>query len=246
MKTTFARMLAVTTMLMPAATFADAAVSKSKAAAAPKESEAVAKPAKAKAASAPVADWSQTKAGTFMIRGRAIAVMPSEDVNITGAVTGSQIDIATSLVPEADFSYFVTNNVALELIAAITPHDVNTKTSSVGALDLGDVWLLPPTLTAQYHFTNMGAFKPYLGAGVNYTHFFREHKGTSVTSVSYDDSFGPALQAGIDYAIDDHWFLNADVKKIWINTDVKFNGGAIRADVDINPWVVGVGFGYRF
>jgi outer membrane protein len=186
------------------------------------------------------------QAGDFMIRGRAIGVIPSEDVSITGAVTGSQIDIDTSVVPELDFSYFVTDNIALELIAAITPHDVNTKTSSAGPLDLGDVWLLPPTLTVQYHFTDLGQFKPYLGAGVNYTHFFGEDKGTSVTSVEYDDSFGPALQAGVDYMLDEHWMLGLDVKKIWINTDVKFNNGAIRADVDINPWVVGVGVGYKF
>lgn len=186
------------------------------------------------------------KAGDFVIRARALSVVPSEDANITGAVTGSQISIDNSIVPEVDFSYFVTDNVAFELIGAVTPHDVNTKTSSAGPLDLGDAWLLPPTLTAQYHFTQFGACKPYLGAGINYTVFFNEDKGTSVTDVKYENSFGPALQAGVDYMLGNGWMLNADVKKIWINSDVKFNGGAIRADVDINPWVVGVGVGYKF
>lgn len=188
----------------------------------------------------------KSAAGDFVVRARALGVVPSEDATITGAVTGSQIDIDNSVVPEVDFSYFVTDNIALELIAAITPHDANTKTSSVGPLDLGDVWLLPPTLTAQYHFTDFGKCQPYLGAGVNYTHFFGADKGTSVNSVSYGDSFGPALQAGVDYMLDDHWMLNMDVKKIWINSNVKFNSGAIAADVDINPWVIGVGVGYRF
>ncbi len=186
------------------------------------------------------------EAGDFMIRTRAISVIPSEDATISGAVTGSQIDIDTSIVPEVDFSYFLTKNIALELIAAVTPHDVNTKTSSAGPLDLGDVWLLPPTLTAQYHFTNFSKCKPYVGAGVNYTMFFGEDKGTSVTNVDYGNSFGPALQAGIDYMMNDNWMLNLDVKKVWINTDVKFNSGAIRADVDINPWIVGLGVGYKF
>jgi len=186
------------------------------------------------------------KAGDFIIRGRAIGVIPSEDANITGAVTGNTIDIDTSVVPEADFSYFVTDNIAFELIAAVTPHDINTATSSAGPLDIGDVWLLPPTLTAQYHFTQLGQLKPYIGAGINYTVFFNEDVGSSVTSADYDNSFGPALQAGVDYMLDDHWMLNLDVKKIWINTDVKFNGGVVAADVDINPWVVGVGIGYKF
>lgn len=186
------------------------------------------------------------KAGDFMIRGRAIAVLPSEDATIRGGVTGSQIDIDNTLVPEIDFTYFATDHIAFELIAAVTPHDVSTKTSSAGALDLGDVWLLPPTLTAQYHFTDLGAFKPYVGAGVNYTVFFNEDPGRSVNSVDYDNSFGPALQAGVDYVLNEHWVLNADVKKIWISPDVTFNGGTIRADVDINPWVIGVGVGYKF
>lgn len=186
------------------------------------------------------------QAGDWMVRVRALGVLPQEDATITGAVTGSTISIDSSVVPEVDASYFVTDNIAFELIAAVTPHDIHTKTSSAGPLDIGDVWLLPPTLTAQYHFTQFGKCKPYLGAGINYTHFFSADEGASVTSEKYKDSFGPALQAGVDYMIDDHWLLNLDVKKIWINTDAKFNGGAIRADVDINPWVVGAGFGYKF
>ena len=188
----------------------------------------------------------QPQAGDIVLRARALSVMPSEDASVSGAVTGSSVDIDNSIVPELDFSYFVTDNIALELIAAVTPHDVNAPSSSAGPLDLGDVWLLPPTLTAQYHFTNLGDFKPYLGAGINYTVFFNEDTGASVTSVDYDNSVGPALQAGMDYMLDDNWMLNLDVKKIWINTDVKFNGGVVRADVDIDPWVVGIGVGYRF
>jgi outer membrane protein len=184
--------------------------------------------------------------GRWMLRARALGVLPAEDATITGAVTGSQIDIDNSVVPELDVTYFVTNNIAFELIAAVTPHDISTKTSSSGALDIGDVWLLPPTLTAQYHFTDMGKCKPYVGAGVNYTHFFGADNGSSVTSSHYSDSFGPALQAGVDYMLDDHWMLNIDAKKIWINTDAKFSAGAVRADVDINPLVVGVGVGYKF
>ncbi len=134
----------------------------------------------AKNAPAPTAK-SAGNAGHWVVRARALGVLPSEDVTITGAVTGSQIDIDNSIVPEVDVSYFVTDQVAFELIAAVTPHEASTKTSSSGALNLGDVWLLPPTLTAQYHFTDLGACKPYVGAGINYTHFFGANRGTSVT-----------------------------------------------------------------
>jgi outer membrane protein len=114
-----------------------------------------------------------------------------------------------------------------------------------GALDLGHVWVLPPTLTAQYHFMPAKVISPYVGAGLNYTLFYNVDPG-SYSSVKYDSGFGYALQAGMDYKLDTHWMLNADVKKIFLNTDVSVNGGAVTADVDLDPWVIGLGVGYRF
>jgi len=67
-----------------------------------------------------------------------------------------------------------------------------------------------------------------------------------VTSVDFENGIGYALQAGMDIAIGGNWSANVDVKKIFLNTDVKVNGGAINADVDLDPWVVGIGIGYRF
>ena len=113
---------------------------------------------------------------------------------------------------------------------------------------MGSVWLLPPTLTLQYHFAPTSRFSPYVGAGLNYTIFYNEKKG-ALNSISYDDNIGYALQAGIDYAIAGAWSFNVDIKKLWLSTDVKANltgVGPLKADVDINPWIFGVGLGYRF
>jgi outer membrane protein len=183
------------------------------------------------------------EAGDFVVRGRALSVAPSESATISGALTSDVINIDNSIVPELDFTYFFTKNISAELIAAVTPHDVHATSAN---LDLGDVWLLPPTALLQYHFDTTNNFKPYVGAGVNYTVFFNEDAGSSITDIEYDNSFGPALQLGVDYMLNDHWMLNADIKKIWINTDVSINSGAINADVDINPWVAGIGVGYKF
>lgn len=178
------------------------------------------------------------KAGDFMIRARALGVVPDEDGRVSN---GDSVGIDYSVVPELDFTYFFTPNIAAELIAAVTPHDV--KTSS--GIDAGSSWLLPPTLTLQYHFTQMDGFKPYVGAGVNYTRFFNDDAG-ALTSVKYDDSFGGAIQAGVDIPIQDNWYLNIDMKKVFINTTAKFSPSGVRADVDIDPWLFGVGVGYKF
>ena len=51
---------------------------------------------------------------------------------------------------------------------------------------------------------------------------------------------------GADFRITNRLYANVDVKYLWINTDVDINGGAIKADVNVNPFIVGVGMGYRF
>ncbi|WP_169568223.1 OmpW/AlkL family protein [Sneathiella limimaris] len=187
-------------------------------------------------------------AGDLLMRVRGIAVIPNEGGS-TDAI-GGQVDIGDAYMPELDFTYFFTENIAAELILATANHNVKVKDTSLSRdVDLGDVWLLPPTLTLQYHFMPKSAFSPYIGAGLNYTFFYGEDKGgdPAVTSVKYEDSLGYALQAGFDYQLDNNWSLNFDVKKIFLETDVKVNGGAINArDAKIDPWIFGVGIGYRF
>lgn len=178
------------------------------------------------------------KAGDFMLRARAVGVIPDESSTMSIA---AEVKVDNSVVPELDFTYFFTPNISAELIAAVTPHDVRTSTG----VNAGSAWLLPPTLTLQYHFTQLESVKPYVGAGVNYTHFFGEDAG-ALNSVKYDDSFGGALQAGIDIPLKDNWYFNVDVKKVFISTTAKFSPSGIRADVDIDPWLVGVGLGYKF
>ncbi|MEQ1790636.1 MAG: OmpW family outer membrane protein [Rickettsiales bacterium] len=185
----------------------------------------------------------QANEGDLLLRLRAIDVIPDENSHTS---IGGYVDADFSIVPEVDVTYFFTDNIAAELIAATSKHDVSAKNTTLGDLDLGEVWVLPPTLTLQYHFVNESCFKPYVGAGVNFTYFYNDKAGSSINTIEYDHSFGPALQAGVDYKIDDKYSLNLDVKKVWMNTDVKINGGAVTADVDLDPWIVGVGIGYTF
>lgn len=178
------------------------------------------------------------QAGDFMIRARALGVIPQEDSSMN---IPDSVKVDNSVVPELDFTYFFTPNISAELIAAVTPHDVKTK----GGVNAGDAWLLPPTLTLQYHFTQFEGVKPYVGAGINYTHFFNEDAGV-LNSVEYEDSVGAAFQVGADVPLGNNWYANLDVKKVYIDTTAKFSPSGVRANVDIDPWLVGVGIGYKF
>lgn len=192
---------------------------------------------------AAVESWSP-----WMIRGRALVVQPQEDATLylNGArIPGAGVDISTSVVPELDISYFFTPNLAAELVLGVTPHRVK----GTGALDgtrIGDVWLLPPTLMLQYHFTGLGNVKPYVGAGINYTVFFNEEAKGSFEKFDLDNTFGFALQAGIDIMLNQHWGINFDVKKIFLEPKVNVNNGLVTGKVKIDPWLIATGVTYRF
>lgn len=185
--------------------------------------------------------------GPWQVRIRATSILPDEDASIR-PVSGSA-DVEKVVIPELDISYFFTDHIATELVLLISRHDVDATLAGVGNVDLGQVNLLPPTLLLQYHFRPHETFRPYAGAGVNYTVFWNEDApGGAVTGIDYDNSVGYALQAGFDYGLGKHWMLNFDVKRYWLDTDVSITSalGPLGADVDLDPWTVSFGVGYRF
>jgi outer membrane protein len=188
----------------------------------------------------------------WMIRLRALGVVTRNSGSVD-TVAGSGLTTTDTVVPELDITYFFTPNIAAELILGTTPHTVS-GTGSIDGLPVGKAWLLPPTLTFQYHFTDLGAFKPYIGAGVNYTVFYSQSAGNAtvggltVTDSHLHNSFGVALQAGFDYMLDRHWGLNFDVKKVFLRPDWNgtINGAAFTGKVNLDPWLIGTGVVYRF
>jgi len=178
----------------------------------------------------------------FQVRLRGIGIFADGDGSIVQ--NGLPTDVGNAITPEVDLTYFFTENIAAELIAATAQHSVDA-----GAFDVGETWILPPTLTLQYHFTPDNKFSPYVGAGLNYSYFYGEDDGTGFNDLDVSGGFGYALQAGADYWLNDNWGLNLDVKYVDLDIDVDVNLGATALDarsVDLNPWIVGVGASYRF
>ena len=182
--------------------------------------------------------------GYWQVGGRIIGVVPDESADIT--IVGGDVKIDNSYMPELDISYYFNPHWSVEIIASTMKHSVEHTPTG---LDLGHVWLLPPTVTLSYHFAPDAQFQPYVGAGLNYTLFYSPGGEATGIDVDYDNAVGYALVAGFDVPVNDHWKFNVDVKKIFLNTDVKVTvapGTVAKADVDIDPWVIGIGARYTF
>ena len=195
------------------------------------------------------------KEGDLLVRARAIIVAPTESSGpVTPAFPGSEVGVSDSVMPEVDFTYMLTDHVGAELILATTKHDAQGRGTLSGVDELASTWVLPPTLTLQYHFAPEAKVRPYVGAGVNYTIFYSTKASPALetaigaTSVKMDDSFGYAVQAGVDIDLNDKVFLNLDVKYIDIDTTARLRTGAAAntARISIDPIVAGVGVGFRF
>ncbi|PBB40849.1 MULTISPECIES: OmpW family protein [Mesorhizobium] len=182
----------------------------------------------------------------WQIRMRALGVI-TEDSGYVNAVPGSGLSYSNSVTRELDISYFFTDNIAAELILGTTYANIYGQGSIGGLGKIGKVWLLPPTLTLQYHFTDFGAFKPYVGTGVNYTIFHHQQAG-SADDLKVKNTFGAALQVGFDYMVDQHWGVNFDVKKLFLKPDfdVTVAGAKLTGKARLDPWLVGAGLTYRF
>lgn len=177
----------------------------------------------------------------WLVRVRAVHLDTADKSDPVGGVGASdRLTVSNKTIPDFDISYFFTPNLAAELLLTYPQkHDVALDGTNIGSFKH-----LPPTLLLQYHFVLNSPFKPYLGAGINYTTMSKVDLLGGKGGLEHD-SFGLALQAGVDYAIDKKWSLNFDVKKVQIRSDV-FISGAKVSRVKVDPLLVGVGVGYRF
>lgn len=165
-------------------------------------------------------------------------------VTAAGAATGLKTDVKEDIKPTIGLGYFLTDKLAVEVIAGTTQHTVK----AVGAgtdVAVHKTWVLPPVLSLQYHPLPNARFSPYVGAGLNYMLFY-SGKDRNGFTVDLDNGFGYALQAGADIPINAAYSLNIDVKKVWFDTDASINGGALKSKVKLDPLVASVGFGRRF
>ncbi len=178
------------------------------------------------------------------VQGTLVAPDSSATVNID---PNADAHVSTAWIPTLTLTHFFTKNVAAELFCCFAKFDAKGR-GDLNNADLGNFWAFPPIVTLQYHFDPINGFKPYVGAGVQYIHYFDGGHADDLggAKIKVDDSWGFALQGGVDVEIGRGWYLNADIKKVWEDTDASWKGTPVKANVTVDPLIVSVGVGYRF
>ncbi len=181
------------------------------------------------------------QAGQFTLGFGLGTVVPKSD---NGVLAGAQSHASNSTWPTFTFEYFVKDNLGVEVLAAL-PFDHKVKLDGLG--EVATVWQLPPTLSIQYHFQTGSAFTPFVGAGLNYTTFFREKAEGALAGhkIRLGDSVGAAMHLGFDYAVSDRGSVRLDARWINIDSKVKLDGADI-GKAHIDPWVFGIAYVLKF
>ena len=189
------------------------------------------------------------QAGDLMVHVSLIGVIP-EDLNNAvrvgnTVVPNEHVSVSAGISPEVDASYFFTPNWSVQVIAATSRHDV--KVTGPVEAKVGSAWVLPPTVTLQYHLPVIDGIRPYAGVGLTVAFFYDQHAAAGITKFGgLSTGVGPALDAGFDVPISGNWFANVDVKQIFIVTGTHVDNGLIGAHTELDPTVVGAGVGYLF
>jgi len=193
-------------------------------------------------------DFTPKEKGTWSVTARVSEVAPDESGDIRTAAnvdTGLNVAVSNDVMPTLGFTYYFTDNIAVEGILGTTQHSIYAQTPGGAKTKVHETWVLPPTVTVQYHFNPKGRVSPYVGGGVNAMVFYSGDDANGF-KVDLDNGFGLVLQGGVDVAVKGDWSVNLDVKKVFFDTDAKINNGALKSDVTLDPWVVSVGVTRRF
>lgn len=183
----------------------------------------------------------QANEGNWLVRVRALSLEPADKSDpISGTGASDRVGVENKIIPEVDISYFWTKNIATELVLTVPQrHDVTLDGANIGSFKH-----LPPSLLVQYHFNPEGQFRPYVGVGVNYTIIGGERLANNMRLEN--SSVGGVVQAGFDVKVSNNVFLNFDVKKIQLRSDLYSSNGDKLSNLKLDPLLWGVGIGYRF
>jgi outer membrane protein len=173
----------------------------------------------------------------------------SSGVTGIGVPPGANVTTGDATTVILSYERMVVPNVGVELVVGIPPTIKANATGSVAFLgnDVLSAKFLSPVLFVNYHFFAPGAtWRPYVGAGLNYTKFI-DIKSTLASNVQMGYSTGWAAQVGLDHALNKQWSVFASVAALKVKSNVVAAGATVlQSTVDFRPIAYTIGAVYGF
>ncbi len=184
--------------------------------------------------------FQSANAESWNIHTTGIIVNTNASSNST-ASGGLDLDLDNDIRIAVDATYFFTPHIGLNVLATTLNFDVESAGTS-----LGSVSVLPPIFTLQYHFSpDDPKIRPYVAAGFNYNIFYNESGTLDTLNAEVENTIGWVIGGGADFMLTSNVSLNADLKYLMFDADVKV-GGVTADELDVDAWILGVGIGYHF
>ncbi len=163
-------------------------------------------------------------------------------------VPGADLSLNDTYSPAFEIGYYFTPNFAIALASGYPPTTTATGAGTIAGYGiLGKATGGMIQLNAQYHFTNFGAFQPYVGAGPAYSLILNNQDG-AMTNFKVNNAFGFGLQVGADWMVTKNVGVYLDLKKVFISTTASGYAGLapVTSDIRLDPTAFTAGITFRY
>ena len=188
----------------------------------------------------------------WRLGGRALWVSAGATSDELGT-TGSRLDLGAGPGLEFDATVMFSDLIGAEFSIGASYHRLDLVGGDWNGIDGGPVWLVPLTAIAQYHVQVYGPWDPYFGLGITWIQPFSslssELRDAGVEDLDLEGGIGVAAQAGVNYQMNNRWYANLDISYLGASIDATVTtdeGELPTVKLDIKPWVLAIGLGYKF
>jgi len=153
----------------------------------------------------------------------------------------------------AGLNFFLSDRVSIEAKAAVLESQLRVRivgSDFIANADLGRAQIFPISAVLQWHLSEHGTIRPYLGAGVTHVilHDVNRSVASSATGIHFKDPTGLVVDGGLEVHLSKRFGIYGDARYIPVETKstASFVGTTSAVQMNVRPLIVSGGIAWRF
>jgi outer membrane protein len=151
-------------------------------------------------------------------------------------------------------NFFMSDKVSIETKAAALESSLRVRTVGsdfVFVANLGHAQIYPLSAILQWHLSEHGTIRPYLGAGVAHVILHNVNRAvgsTSASGIRFKDPTGLVVDGGLEFNMNKRWGFYGDARYIPVESQstATFVGTPASVKMKVRPLIVSAGLAARF